>query len=439
MSKIFGKIIFWILKLSAKIQLKKINPVIVGIGGSSGKTSLANIVGIMLSQKHTVRNSSGKNSHTGIPLTILGIDPGNYGFFDWLRVLIECKIKLLTSWKKFDFYIAEMGIDGPKEPNNMSYLLKIVTPTVGVLTNISYEHSVYFENYARGSEKKILELTAKEENFLLSSIPQKGYAVVNIDDPLIKNNINKIKANIISVSKEDKTSNIFIKKIDSDLEAFSVLLSIDGKEYRINLKNPLPEHFAYSFALALGVAKSVGIEIEEAILGLEKNFSLPSGRMSIFKGIKQTSIIDSSYNNATLQPILDLLDFLKEKSGSRRKVAIIGDMRELGILSEEMHQTVARKLLETVDFAILIGPMMKKFAEPILKKNKFNFVTFENFSFAKQYILDNIKKEDMVLVKSSQNTLFLERVVEMLLEDKKDVEKLCRRGDFWDIQRSKSS
>ena len=390
MNKFFGKIIFWILKKSAKIQLKKNNTTVIGVGGSSGKTSLAGIIGILLSEKYNVGNSYGKNSHTGIPLSVLGIDPGNYSFFDWLRILIECKIKLLTSWQKFDFYIAEMGIDGPKEPNNMGYLLKIITPSVGVLTNISYEHSEYFEAEAKGSEKKILELTAKEENLLLSSIPQKGYAIVNLDDALIKDNMDKIKANVVSVSKKDKNADIFIKKIDSDLHTFNTQLLISGKIYQINLKNPLPEHYAYSFALAVGVAKSVGIADDEAILTLEKNFALPPGRMTIFKGIRETTIIDSSYNNATLRPIIDLLDFLKEKSGIRRKVAILGDMRELGILSEKMHQTVARKLSETVDFAILIGPLMLKYAQPILKKSKLKFAAFKDFSSSKQYIIDNI-------------------------------------------------
>jgi len=161
--------------------------------------------------------------------------------------------------------------------------------------------------------------------------------------------------------------------------------------------------------------------------------------MSIFRGIKNSILIDSSYNNATLAPIIDLLDFLKNLSEKKRKVAIIGDMRELGSMSEKLHKVVAKKIAETVDFAILIGPMMRDYVVPILKEKKANHVSFNTFSEAKDFILKNIKINDVILVKSSQNTLFLERVVQMLLADSKDEARLCRRGSFWDKRRQETS
>jgi hypothetical protein len=79
---------------------------------------------------------------------------------------------------------------------------------------------------------------------------------------------------------------------------------------------------------------------------------------------------------------------------------------------------------------------MKQYAAPILRNKKFNFQSYVTFTDAKEKILESIKENDLILVKSSQNTLYLERVVEMLLEDKRDIEKLCRRGKFWDNQRN---
>ena len=117
---------------------------------------------------------------------------------------------------------------------------------------------------------------------------------------------------------------------------------------------------------------------------------------------------------------------------------VLGDMRELGSLSRIQHELLAREILKTADFAILIGSLMQEFAVPILEKENFKYQAFSTFKDAKESILDSVRKDDVTLVKGSQNTLFLERVVEMLLEDKSDAKKLCRRGDFWDSVRKAS-
>jgi len=157
----------------------------------------------------------------------------------------------------------------------------------------------------------------------------------------------------------------------------------------------------------------------------------------LFEGIKNTIIIDSSYN---AQPIamIDALDFLSNLGRNKRKVAILGDMRELGKESEKMHQIVANEIIKNVDFPILIGPLMKKYVVPILKKEKKDYKSFNNFTEAKDFILNSIKENDIILVKGSQNTLLLERVVEMLLKDKKDIEKLCRRKSSWEKKRKRT-
>ncbi len=190
--------------------------------------------------------------------------------------------------------------------------------------------------------------------------------------------------------------------------------------------------------MAIAVAFAAKIKIEVAIKFLEEGFFLPPGRMSVFNGIKNTVIIDSSYNNATLAPILDLLSFIAEIGMQRRKLGIIGDMRELGTMSQYVHEAVAEKIIKTLDMAILIGPLTKQYILPILNKNDFPVFSFGNFTSAKETILEQIKPKDVVLIKGSQNTLFLERAVELLLANHNDREKLCRRGDYWDKIRAKT-
>lgn len=443
MKKIVIGLVLFYLRTLAKIQLKKFNPVVIGVGGASGKTSLTRIIYLILKEKYKVRQGMGKNSETGIPLNILNINIDSYSVFSWFKVLIVAPLKVLFDWRNFDVYIAEMGIDGPSEPKNMSYLLKIIKPQISVLTNISFEHSQYFEPLVKNQDPKskqteILNLTANQESLLITSLLKDDTAIVNGDDENIKKYLSEVNAELITISLKNRKSDFYIERIDQELDRFTVNYVHNGKKYKINLDHPLPNHFAYSFMYALAVSAKLGIEEENAIRFLEKNFSLPPGRMSIFKGKNNSIIIDSSYNNATLTPILDILDFLQKIEVKRRKVAIIGDMRELGSMSKDQHEQVAEKILQTADFAILIGPLTNQFIAPVLEKNKFKFLSFPNFTTAKSEILNRIEKNDLVLVKGSQNTLYLERVVEMLLENSSDKDKLCRRGSFWDKKRQES-
>jgi UDP-N-acetylmuramoyl-tripeptide--D-alanyl-D-alanine ligase len=431
--------VLFYLRVLAKIQLKKTKPLIIGIGGASGKSSLTRLIYLVLADKFKVLYSEGKNSETGIPLNILGISMGNYTAFNWLKTLVLAPYKLLLNWAKFDFYVAEMGIDSPKEPKNMSYLLKIIKPDVAVLTNVSFEHSQYFEKETKGEslevkEREIFKLTSEQELLLLESLDRGKTAVLNLDDKVIEGAENKLSCKKITVSKGK--ADFKITKVASSLDNFETEFIYQNKSYAIKLKQPLTEHFAYSIVLAIAVCSSLGIKIEETISSIERKFSLPAGRMTVFTGIKDSTIIDSSYNSSPL-PLLDMLDFLKS-SKAIRKVAILGDMRELGILAKKFHEEAADKILKTADEAILIGPLMKEYAYPILIKNNFKAESFTSFTEGKDYIYNFIKEGDLVLAKGSQNTLYLERAVEMLLKNPKDKEKLCRRGNFWDKKREQS-
>ncbi len=439
--KQFSKFILVFLKTLAKLQLKKIKPLIIGVGGSSGKSSLSSLISIILASRYKVHFNEGMNSETGIPLNILGIKMRSYNIFDWIKVLLLAPFCLLFNWKRYRFYVAEMGIDGPLEPKNMTYLQKIINPTIGVLTNISYEHSQYFDKLAMGKDaetrkEKLLKLTADQELLLLKKLPKNGTAFLNIDDEKIKHAIEDIKANRISVSKKDKNADFYINNTKYTLEKFTIDFVNEKHKYSITVPTLLPVHYAKTIVFAIAIAKTCGVSINDSIKIIKDNFSLPPGRMSVFNGIKNTKIIDSSYNNATLPPILDILEMLKTVGKNQRRIAILGDMRELGSFSKEAHEILADKLLNTVDFTILIGPLMKRYASPVLQKNKFKHKWFLNFTEAKNSILGEVKNGDLILVKSSQNTLYLERVVEMLLKNPQDRNKLCRRGKFWNRKRN---
>lgn len=442
MKKLFIPFVLWYLRTAAKLQLRKIHPVIIGVAGSSGKSSLARLLDAVLRPVYAVSTTKEKNSETGIPMHILGLH-FEFSYTAWIKALFLIPFRLLFYFPKYKVLIAEMGIDSPVEPKNMSYLLKIVQPTIGMVTNVSLEHSVYFDPFVTASteverESEVLRLTADQELLLLKSLPRDGAAIVNLDDAYIKDSMQDIQARMVTISTQNSHADLFVKKITISDKVFQMTVVWREKDYQLSLKQPLPSFYAYEFLFALATALSLDMPLSQAIDSLQQYFSLPPGRFSLFAGIKHTTIIDSSYNNATLEPLVGILEMLRFVAGRRRKVAIIGDMRELGSQSRKSHEALANKLMHTVDEVILIGPLLKNYAEPILKRKKFPYQSFLTFTDAKQAITDTIKENDLILVKGSQNTLFLERVVEMLLAHGEDVAKLCRRGEFWDKKRAET-
>jgi UDP-N-acetylmuramyl pentapeptide synthase len=442
MKKILTNLFLWYLRTLARIQLAKVSPIIVGVGGASGKSSLSEISSGILSQKYKVKQSKGKNSETGIPLNILDVQVDSYGFGSWTKAAIQALIKILTNFEKYDIYVVEMGIDSPNPPKNMEYLLQFIKPRVGVLTNILLEHSEYFDDLAKSQKEtdrktEILSETANQEKLLITTIDESGRAIINLDDELIKSML-PIKAKTLTVSAKDKDADFYISKVENSHDRFQVSFTFLKENYELEISNPLPDYYAYTFIFAIAIAFSNEINIKDSISHIENNFILPPGRFSVFKGIKNSTIFDSSYNSS-LEAAVGALQVVKETAGDRRKVGIMGDMRELGSLSRIQHELLAKEIIKDLDFAILIGPLMNEFIVPVLYKAKFNFKAFGTFKDAREEIVELINRGDLILVKGSQNTLFLERAVELLLEDKNDQEKLCRRGKYWDKARRKSN
>ncbi len=442
MKKYFINVFLWYLRSLAKIQLNKINPVIVGIGGASGKSSLTQITSDLLSQKYTVKQGKGKNSETGIPLNILDIDIENYDLKSWIKIAFLAPLKLITNNKKYDIFVMEMGIDSPYPPKNMSYLLSFIKPRIGVLTNITIEHSGSFEEFSKSEDSdsrknEILEKIASEEKLLITSIDSSGRAIINLDDPYIKSTMPTV-AKALTVSMSDRSADFYIEKTVTTESSFNIKFTFLKENYQITISQPLPKYYSHVFIYAIAIAFSNEINISDSINFIQNNFKLPPGRFSVLKGIKSSTIFDSSYNSS-LEAAVGAIDVLKEIGKDKRKVGVLGDMRELGSLSQIQHELLAKEIVRKLDFTILIGPQMKEYVIPILEKNNFPFKSFENFKEAKEFIPEFVKRNDLILVKGSQNTLFLERAVELLLFDKKDKEFLCRRGKYWDTQRQRAN
>lgn len=433
------------LRILAKIQLVKIKPEIIGITGSAGKTSSAYAVRTILIDRYKTKLSEKANSETGIPLNILGLYPNDYSFLDWIRLLILSPLAILSNWEKFDKYIVEMGVDSPYEPKNMSYLLKIVSPTIGVFLNALPVHTQFFDDLVSekelGKREKLLkELIAQEKGKLISGLPENGWAILNADDQFVKEFALKTKAHCVTFGRLGE--DLILKNIEKNLSGFECNFTHNHKDYVIKINNQiLSDDYAYTFLAAIAVGLCEGITVNESIQFLENDFKLPPGRMSLIPGVKKTVLIDSSYN-ASKFTMFEALHTLKEVKG-KKKIAVLGDMRELGEETEFAHREVAKKAIESADLIITVGPLMEKYFIPELIKLGFpkdKVFFFESSNKVGKWMENKILQgEEIVLIKGSQNNIFLERVVESLMEDPQDADNLlCRRGKFWDQKRKES-
>lgn len=417
----------FILKLFAKLQLLKNKPLIIGITGSAGKSSCTKIVASTLGKHFTVKYTKKGNSETGIPFEILDIPVDNYSFLHWAMTILLAIKQLLFNWEKYSILVAEMGIDSNKAPKDMNTLLGIIRPEIGILLNANNVHLQYFHG------EKSTQAVANEKGKLLISLPENGLAIYNGDQAEFNYLAKKIKANqkLFSVNETTK-ADIQLTNHSVSLSGSTFEFKFHGKHYHLNFSKQLlfRESFG-SFAAAILIAERLGIETQTIISDIEETFKVLPGRGRLLSGIKQTLIIDSSYNSS-LDPTTATLRLLPQlKNDHHRTIAVLGDMRELGEKAKSDHEKLEKHAVANADLIFSVGPLTNEyFKHPKIKK-------YLNPFTALSAIKNELRKGDIILIKGSQNTILLESIVEELLANPQDKNQLCRQTPYWEEQRLK--
>jgi UDP-N-acetylmuramoyl-tripeptide--D-alanyl-D-alanine ligase len=381
-----GLLVLYWLRFWAKLKLAVCRPMIIGVTGSAGKTSAHQAMGLILKDNFSkVKISQRANSESGIPADILGMHFENYSLGEWLKICLKAPIQLVKA-SNFKYYLVEMGIDESTPPKNMEYLLSILQPQIGVLLNVLPAHTQQF-----GSVTAIKKEKTK----------------------LIDKRFNRKLEKVIDMTKKQK------------LPGYEVSLKKTAFEFSGNLMTlpyPVPEFYRETFGATYQVGLALGVEPSKIVRSL-KRYELPKGRGRLLVGIKDSLIIDSSYNSSP-GPTADSLRLLSKITGKRRRVAVLGDMRELGKLAEEEHQKLSDIAIKKADLVVTVGPLTREYFDERVKN-------FSNAIEAGKWLAKMIKKSDLILVKGSQNTIFLEETVKVLLRDKKDISQLCRQSEYW--------
>ena len=356
MKQFVGSLILAYLRFFAQLKLRKIHPKIIGITGSVGKTSAIHALHEILSKKFKTKTTFKGNSESGIPLEILNIKLKDFSFTSWLKAMILAPIYVFDN-ETYEVLIVEMGVDAPNEPKNMGYLLKIVQPDIGIILNISAVHTEQF--------KGDVEAIAKEKSRLVTSMGSSKTAILNGDDHFLQHIQSDLQAEVFTFGKNQSAS---LRIIKYEVNKFTTRFTYDwlGKPYQLKFIDQLYfEEYGYIFAAILLGACKLGISYDESIRILEQEYRLPPGRLSVLKGEKQSTIIDSSYNSSPVATTA-ALNLIKHMSPSGKKILVLGDMRELGRLAEEKHKEIGIFASQSGDYIVLIGSLMKKYALPAI-------------------------------------------------------------------------
>jgi len=421
--------VLYYLRFFARFAIAIHKPKIIGITGSVGKSSTRNAVYAMMKDYFKVKVVKEGNSETGIPLGILGINPGHYLLSDWLRVIITAPFKI-NNIKNVEYLIVEMGIDSPLPPKNMDYLLTVLKPDISAVLNVYPVHTMQFDQlFDKNLDKEtrleyVLRRIAKEKLKIVTLAKPK----IGIVNRLINFQLSKdTETKLISFGSEDSCDIRFLDyQVSLKKTTFKYFLKEENKPISIEIDNyVLPKGYLEVFAVAIAIGKSLNLSDRQIVEGISKNFTVPEGRAGIFEGVKSSIIIDSTYN-ASRGSVINFLEMAKELSikEKRQLIVLLGDMRELGEEAEIEHKKVAEKIAELgIKDVYCLGPNTKKY----LPYKKW----FSSAIEAGEFLSKSLPERSIVLVKGSQNEIFLEEAVKKILKNKSDIKKLCRQSDFW--------
>ena len=421
LKSILKKIIIRILKIEARLILWRYKPKIIAISGTVGKTTTKEAIYNVMATEFSVRKSEKSyNSEIGVPLAIIGAPTGWNSVSAWGSVIIK-GLKVLAAAKDYpQWLIIETGVD---RPGDMSNIVSWLKPDVAVVTAIGAV-PVHVENFPD------IHSLINEKAKLVQSLSKDKYAILNGDDKNVFDFRRRTRANIITYGFSPHMD-VAASNYKISAEGVSFKVSYKGNIVPVRLSNIYGEHNVYAVlaALAVGISQELNfVKIAEAVSKLRP---LP-GRLALLEGVKNTLIFDDTYNSSpiALEAALEAVSQFPAK----RKVAVLGDMLELGKFSADEHRRAGKLVFDkNIDLLLTVGTRSKLTAEEARMRgfNDDNISEFSNSEEAGAALLQKIKEGDLILVKGSQS-LRMEKAVEKIMakpELKKEL--LARQEAEW--------
>ncbi|OIO50551.1 MAG: hypothetical protein AUJ11_02670 [Parcubacteria group bacterium CG1_02_44_65] len=426
------RILQYILRIFSKIILRKYKPEIVAITGSVGKTSAKEAIYQVLGKYFRVRsNKRNYNNEIGVPLTILGIEGGGGSFLLWAKVFLKA-IRIIISGRDYpEILVLEMGVD---RPGDMAYLTGFVPVDAAVITAIG-EFPTHLEFFPEKDE------LIGEKSILAKSVVKEGLVVLNYDDISVRMMADGLPEGIKTItygfgegaSIQISNYNFYLSDLDKGDYGATFKLEYEGSIVPFRVEKMIGKQQVFAVAAAAGVGMGFGLNLVEISNAFKKMFNLP-GRTNLIKGIKKSWVIDDTYNASPLATIaaLGILEeiYLTADKPAARKIAVLGDMLELGKDMEVAHRQVGQKAAGVASLIFTVGGRARFIADEAIKSgfNKENVFEFDEPSAAALKLQEELKPEDIVLIKGSRSIHMEKAVKEIMAEPGKADELLVKNG-----------
>lgn len=389
---------------------------VVAVAGSLGKTSTKLAVAELLA--HTglrVRYQTGNyNDRVTVPLVFFGLsEPSLYNIVAWWKAFGTTQAEIAMPYP-YDVVVVELGTDGPGQIADFAY----IKPDVTVVTAVAAEHMEYFGT---------LDAVAAEE---LSVFQYSKRVLVNGDDIAGEYLAGLDFADYSMVSEQAKYS---AKTKQKGLDGQTLTVRLPKGELQADVRHVGVQGAKIALAAA-ATANMLGVK-KAAIAGALPQLAPFSGRMQILPGVKNTTIIDDTYNASPVstKAALDVLYAAK----APQRIAILGNMNEMGDYSREAHQEVGAYCdPDKLDVVVTIGHDAKKWLAPEARARGCTVREFISPHDAGAYVSGKLQKGAVVLAKGSQNGVFAEEAIKHLLADPSDAAKLVRQSPYWIARKS---
>ena len=350
----------------ASYALEHVSPLVVAVTGSNGKTSTKEMIAAVLGKHFNVLRTSGNlNTETGVPLTMLALQPHHNAL------------------------VLEMGM---QRPGDIARLVALARPSIGVITNIGTVHMEFFESR---------EELARSKGEMVAGLDEHGTAILNADDQFFPMLVAMTAARVRSfgVAAGDFRADGY-----RALEDGGGQFSVRGVEVTLGLQG---RHQAVNAVAALATGVTAGVTLEDGAAALA-NVAVEH-RLQELRSPSGYSIIDDAYN-ASPESMIAAFDALAESPRRGRLLAVLGQMGELGAVSEESHRRVGLRAAEVFDaVCVLDGERARLLAEAAGAE------LVASRPAARDWVRRNAREGDRVLVKGSHST-HLDEVVRELTE-----------------------
>ncbi|WP_226578485.1 UDP-N-acetylmuramoyl-tripeptide--D-alanyl-D-alanine ligase [Halobacillus litoralis] len=358
------------LQQVAAYYLKKVDPIVVGVTGSNGKTTTKDMVASVLAVRFETHKTAGNfNNHIGLPLTILAMDPDT------------------------EAVVLEMGMDRAGE---ISVLSKIAEPDHAIITNIGESH---IENL--GSREAICG--AKLE--IKDGLSEDGLLIIDADEPLLEAEKKESRTTACGFNPSADYQAV-IHELTDDYSTFTV----KNTSYRLNMAG---KHNVKNATYVIALAEKLGLTSDQIQNGFQ-HLQMSSMRFEKHEGLQGSLIINDAYNASptSMKAVIEVVSHLTSKT---KKVLVLGDMFELGEQSEGLHASVAEAIDEKIDAVVTVGDHSEKITEAVA--SHYPQIATKHFKEKKEashHVRSLLTPDTVVLIKASRGMKLEEMLTDLV-------------------------